>query len=147
MSDQRFDPMKEFNNIRKNVGKAIESGLESVQRATGTQTVRVDVYELDDNVIVRTSPLDGLDPESIEVSMEGDLLTIKGETFPEKTPPYASYFLQERRFGPFSRAVTIPIPVRSEQARAKLLTGNTLQITLPVDTDRYQDITVTPTDY
>jgi len=149
MSDQRFDPMKEFNNLRSTVGKAIEQGISNVQTTVQNATgigVRLDVYEVDNEVVIRTNPLDGLVADSIEVSMEGEVLTIKGATRAEDTPPYASFFVQERRFGIFERSVTIPIPVKSTEARAKLGKNGTLTVTLPVDTDRYQDITVTPTE-
>lgn len=149
MSDQRFDPRKELNNLRETVGKVLEQGIQTVQTtvqsASGAYPIRLDVYEVDDQLIVRTSAFDGLVPESIEVSMEDNVLTIKGETRAEETPPRASYFLQERKFGPFSRSVTIPIPVKSTEAKAKLSQG-VLTVTLPVDTDRYQDITVTPAE-
>lgn len=143
--DRQFDPMKEFNNLRSSVGRVIEQGIQSVQKAAGGAMVRLDVYELDDEVVIRTNALDGLSGDSIEVSMEGSILTIRGETQPEDTHPKASYFLQERKFGPFSRSVTIPIPVKSKQASAKLK-NNILTVRLPVDTERYQDITVTPAE-
>jgi len=145
MPDQRFDPIKELNNLRDSVGRAIEQGIQSVQVAASGAQVRLDIYELNDEVVIRTSPLDGLAADSIEVSMEGDVLTIRGETVAEETPLNASYLLQERKFGAFSRSVTIPIPVRSQEARAKLK-NSVLTVTLPVDKSRYQDITVTPAE-
>lgn len=152
MSDQRFDPMKELNNLRNTVekaleqgGKVLEQGIQNVQQSLSAGAVHLDVYEVGDEVIVRSGALDGLAGDSIEVSMEGEELTIKGETRPEETPLTASYFLQERRFGAFERTVTIPIPVKSNEARAKLK-SNVLTITLPIDRDRHQDITITPTE-
>lgn len=149
MSEQKFDPRKEFNNLRSTVGKIVEQGISTVQttvqQATGVG-VRLDVYEVDNEVIIRTNALDGLVADSIEVSMEGEVLTLKGVTKPEDTPAYASFFVQERRFGTFERSVAIPIPVKSAEARAKLGKNGTLTVTLPVDTDRYQDIIVTPTE-
>lgn len=130
MSDSRFDPMKELNTLRQSVGKVIEQGLQTVQSVTNAQTIKLDVYELDDVVIIRTSAIDGIVPDSVEVSMEEGLLTINGETRPEPTPATASYLLQERRFGAFSRTVEIAIPVQSHEAKAKLKDGS-LTITLP----------------
>lgn len=152
--EQRFDPMKELGKLSKSVGKAVEQGIQTVQttvqstvqNANAGQLVRLDVYEVDNEVVIKTNALDGLDPQSIEVSMEGDVLTVKGETKPEEMPPLASYFLQERRYGVFVRNVTIPLPVKSEEARAKLGKNGVLTVTLPVDTARYQDIKVTPAD-
>lgn len=148
MANEPLDPMKELNRLRSTVGKVIEQGITTVQGAVQSATtiaaVRLDVYELNNEVIIRTNALDGLVAESIEVSMEGAELTIKGVTEAEETPEDASYFLQERRFGPFERTVTIPIPVKSEKAKAKLGKNGVLTVTLPIDKGKYQDIAVTP---
>ena len=143
MSEQRFDPMKEISNLRNSLGKAIEQGIQTV---TGIEKqIKLDIYELGDVVVIRTSPIDGLNPQSIEVSMENEILTISGETTPEETPANASYILQERRFGKFTRTANIPIPVQSTKAQAKLKHG-VLTVTLPIDKGNYQNITVTPVD-
>jgi HSP20 family protein len=151
MANQKFDPMKEINKLSKSVGKVIEQGINTAQTTLqtagiGTQGVRLDIYELNDEIVVTTNSLDGLDKTSIEVSMEGDVLTIKGQTIPEETPLGASFFLQERKFGTFTRSVTIPIPVKPQEAGARVSKTGVLTVTLPVDKDRYQDITVTPTE-
>jgi HSP20 family protein len=151
MANQKFDPMKEINKLSKSVGKVIEQGISTAQTTLqtagiGTQGVRLDIYELNDEIVVTTNSLDGLDKTSIEVSMEGDVLTIKGQTIPEETPLGASFFLQERKFGAFTRSVTIPIPVKPQEAGARVSKTGVLTVTLPVDKDRYQDITVTPAE-
>lgn len=152
MTEEKFDPMKELNRLRDSVGKVIEQGIQSVQegiqtvQATAGTGIRLDVYEHNKNVVIRTSPMDNVIPESIEVSMEGNLLTIGGETRPDETPPNVAYLLQERRFGIVTRSVEIRIPVKAEEARAKLKNGS-LTITIPIDESRYQDdFTVTPSD-
>ena len=150
MSD-KFDPMKELNKLSKTAGKVFEQGLNTVQSTLQTagivsQAVRLDIYELNNEVVVTTNALDGLDKTSIEVSMEGEVLTIKGQTIPDETPTGASFFLQERKFGTFTRSVNIPIPVKPQEAGARVSKTGVLTVTLPVDRDRYQDITVTPTD-
>lgn len=138
----RFDPLRELSRFGESVGKVIEQGIQQVQILTNpVGYVRLDIYELDDNIVIRTSPLDNLIPSSIEVSMEENVLTISGTTKPDNTPAHASFLLQERKFGDFSRSVAINIPVRSQEAKAKLKNGS-LTITLPIDTDHYQDIDV-----
>ena len=148
MANEQLDPMKELNRLRNTVGKVIEQGINTVQgavqSAAAIAAVRLDVYELDNEVVIRTNALDGLVPASIEVAMEGAELTIKGVTEAEEIPENASYFLQERRFGPFERTVTIPIPVKSDEAKAKLGKNGVLTVTLPIDKGKYQDIAVTP---
>ena len=151
MSDDRFDPMKELNKLSKTVGKAIEQGISTVQTTVQSATslgagIRVDVYEADNEVVVMTNALDGVVGGSIEVSMEGNILTIKGETQPDEIPAQASILIQERRFGIFEKAITIPIPVKSDQANATLKKTGVLIVKLPVDQVKYQDITVTPAE-
>lgn len=142
MSDQRFDPLRELAQLRDSVGKVIEQGIQSVQNFTNPPWVRVDVYEVDGSVVVRTSQLDGLIASSIEVSMEEGILTIAGQTQPDEIPIHATYLLQERKFGRFTRNVTISIPVKSDQAKAKLK-NNSLTVTLPIDRDKQQTIEIT----
>lgn len=153
MSDQKFDPMKELSNLRETVskvvekgsavvGKAIEQGVQTVQNVTSGSTIRVDVYELDSHIVIRTSPIDGLLPESIEVSMEGNTLTISGETREEEVSARANFLMKERRFGIVSRAININIPVRAQEAKAKLNKNGTLTVTLPIDQERYTNINI-----
>src|SRR5690606_30400152 len=127
MSDERIDPMKELNRLRNTVGKVLEQGISTVQttvqsavqNAAPANPMRLDIYELDDEIVIKSNPLDGLIGESLEVSMEGNVLTIRCETALEETPELASYILQERKFGLLERNVTIPIPVKAEEASAK----------------------------
>lgn len=114
---EKFDPLRELANLRNSVGRVLEQGVQSVQSLTGQQSIRLDVYEVEDTVVVRTSAIDGVVADSIDVSMENDTLTISGDTRPEPTPTNASYLVQERRFGPF-RAVW-PLVCPSDLQRQK----------------------------
>src|SRR5579859_7539682 len=79
-SNQNFDPFKTLNQIRDSVGRFIEDGI---SMASGSQLLPVDVYETDTSVVIKAGPLLGAQPESIDVSLVGDTLTIKGETRPD----------------------------------------------------------------
>lgn len=144
MSESNFDPMKELTNLKDNVSRVIER---SIQTLTGANPIPLllDVYELDEQIVVVTSALDGIVPSSLEVTMEEDILTIKGKTAPEETPRNASYLLHERRFGSFSRSLRLPMAVNVNKANAKLK-GGTLTITLPIEANKGQTITITPID-
>src|SRR5258708_28384283 len=131
--NQNFDPQKRFKEIRDtvrdSVGRLIEDGI---SLATGAQLLPVDVYETETSVVVKAGPLLGIQPEAIDVSLVGDTLTIKGETRPDEGEEVGqeSYLRRERKFGTFTRSVTIPRPVEAEQAVAKYKDG-ILTITLP----------------
>jgi HSP20 family protein len=141
MPTQKIDPIKEFATLRDTVSRAIGQGIQSF---TGGIYPLLDIYETETSVVIRTSPIDGLVPDSIEVSMEEDLLTITGETKSADDVPQNAYLQRERRFGAFSRAVRIPHPVNAEVAQAKF-NGGILTITLPkIEGPGPQTIDVTP---
>jgi HSP20 family protein len=126
MTTQKFDPVKEFANLRDTFSRTLGQGMFSV---TGGVFPLVDIYETDADIVIRTAPLDGK-LESVEVSMDDDLLMIGGETLPEQDYPEGSFLQRERRFGKFSRALRIPRPVKADEARAEFKKG-ILTITLP----------------
>ena len=148
--EQRVDLMKELNRLRDATGKVIGQGIKEVQSAvqiaTAGAAVRLDIYEHDDELVVQTNSLDGLDPKSIEVSMEANILTIRGETLAPDVPEGSTFIARERKFGVFDRTVQIDIPVKSDEAKAKLSKTGVLTIRIPVDGHRSGDITVTEID-
>jgi HSP20 family protein len=80
----------------------------------------VDVYSTDNELVVRAW-VPGVAPEDVEISIEGDTLTIKGET---KAPlDNVDYHIQERSYGPFGRVLTLNMPVQAEQAEATFENG------------------------
>jgi HSP20 family protein len=128
---QSFDPVRVLSSLRDSVGKVVEDGLTAV---SGGQTLAVDIYETESSVVIKTSPILGAQPEAIDVSLTGDALTIRGETRPEDSIPAENYLRRERKYGPFSRTVTIPRPVKPDQAVADFKDG-VLTITLPKTDD------------
>ena len=142
--EQRFDPLKEFQSIGEQVAKQIEKGIRSV--TSGSEQILLDMYQAGDELIIRTHALDGLVKESIEISLESNVLNIALETEAESTPTSARYLMQERRFGRLSRSIELSIPVKGNEARARVESGSNLVITLPIDDSIYENITVTPVE-
>ena len=95
----------------------------------GAESLAVDMYETDEKVVVRTA-VPGVKPEDIDVSITGDVLTIKGETKAEEKVEKANYIRQERRYGAFSRSLTLPSTVVADKATAEFENG-VLILTLP----------------
>ncbi len=89
----------------------------------------VDVYQDKDNVIVET-PLAGVDPEKVDISVENDVLTIAGQTEDKKEVKREDYYRKEIRTGSFSRSVILPMQVKANQAEATSSKG-ILKIVLP----------------
>ncbi len=120
---QRRDPFRDFRDAME---RFMQEGFGAMQ---GSETPAVDIYETDDAIVVMTNIV-GADPAEIEVSVTDDKLTIAGESRLGLDIPESAFLRRERRFGRFSRTVTIPRPVKAEEASAKYK-GGVLTITLP----------------
>lgn len=92
-------------------------------------TPAVDIYQDKDNVYVET-PLAGVDPKDVDVSIENDVLTIKGETEKKSEVEEKNYYRKEIRSGSFYRSVSLPAHVVGDKAKAESVDGM-LKITVP----------------
>jgi HSP20 family protein len=78
--------------------------------------------------IVLTASLPGLTPDEVDISIDGDVLTIRGDL---RAPlENVDYLFQERPYGAFSRRLTLNVPVKADKAEAKFENG-VLTLTLP----------------
>ena len=89
----------------------------------------IDVYEDKNNVIVETQ-LAGIDPEKVNVSIENDVLSIKGESEKKSEVEDKNYYRKEIRRGSFYRRVALPTHVLGDEASADAVDG-VLKITIP----------------
>jgi len=89
----------------------------------------LDVYETDDALVVKAA-LPGVRPDEVDISVTGDVLTVKGETKGEEETKDGSYHRRELRYGAFARSIPLPTRVDHEKAKATFENG-ILTITLP----------------
>jgi HSP20 family protein len=89
----------------------------------------VDVSESDKELIVRAE-LPGMDPKEIDISMSGNVLTIKGERKHEREEKKENFHLVERSSGSFSRSIQLPTEVKPEKIQATYKDG-ILSISMP----------------
>jgi HSP20 family protein len=75
--------------------------------------------------------LPGIDPKEVQVSVEGNVLTITGERKVEKKTKEAEYFHEEFAYGKFERTLELPEGVNTEKINAEFVNG-VLEITAPV---------------
>jgi HSP20 family protein len=92
-------------------------------------SLAVDVYETDDNVVVKTE-IPGVSAEDIDVSVTGDTLTVKAESREEEKVSRENYLRRERRIGSYCRTVTLPGGLESDKAEADYTDG-ILTLTFP----------------
>lgn len=89
----------------------------------------VDVTETKDEVIVRAE-VPGMTKEDISVTLQENVLTLRGEKKQEKTEKEAAFHRMERSYGSFVRSFTLPTLVQADKAKADYKDG-VLTITLP----------------
>ncbi len=89
----------------------------------------VDVYQTPSNLIV-VSTIAGVKPEDIDISLNNDMLTIRGKREMKRTVSDEDYLYKECYWGNFSRSIILPVEIRPEQIQASLESG-VLTIVLP----------------
>src|SRR5690606_10223362 len=95
----------------------------------------IDVYQTEAEIVIK-STIAGVKPEDLDVSINNDMVTIKGERSNEEQVDHGNYYYQECYWGSFSRSVLLPVDVIPDKADASLKNG-ILTIRLPkADTTR-----------
>lgn len=89
----------------------------------------VDVFEKDDQVVIK-STIAGIKPEDLDISIENDMVTIRGHRHEEDMERGRDYYLQECYWGNFSRTIILPVHIKGDEAQASIKNG-VLTITIP----------------
>ena len=89
----------------------------------------MDIYQTKNDVVAEVS-LAGIDPKNVKVTVENDILTVRGEKKEEKETKEKDYYCKEIRSGGFMRSVNLPVHVRGDKANAESKDG-ILKITVP----------------
>jgi HSP20 family protein len=120
----------QLTNMRDELDRVFESSFGSIFRPLGSLNrwnPAVDVYQ-DNEQFTVYAELPGLKKEEIEISLNGDTLTIGGERKHEAKADQG--FRSERYFGKFQRSLTLPVAVNSEKVNATYKDG-ILKVVLP----------------
>ena len=130
---RRTDPLRDLVSLREAMNQLFEDSI--VRPGSGNMVPRVggrlavDMYETDEAVVVK-SAIPGVDPADIDISIQNDTLTIKGETKIEEEMAEANYVVREHYHGSFSRSLSIPVSIKANEAEAEFEDG-ILTLTLP----------------
>jgi HSP20 family protein len=125
---ETFEPFRELRELQERMSRLFDDrGLHGVEQGTSTFPP-LDIRHDAENVYV-IAELPGIALESLDLSITGDALSIKGE---RKAPEVAEekFHRRERTFGHFARLVSLPDPVDADKIRATLKDG-ILRVTLP----------------
>lgn len=101
----------------------------------------INVWTKEDGQFV-SAEMPGIHVEDIEISVNGDVLTISGARNPDVVPEDVHYHRKERGFGEFSRTIQLPFAVDTDKVEANFKDG-VLNITLPrIEAELPKKITV-----
>lgn len=122
----RWDPFREAVSLREAMDRLFEDSFTPARRQqngnSGERMMRLplDAYVTAEEIVILAN-MPGVKPEDVEITIEGDTLSIRGE----RTRPLENvdYVMQERPFGKFQRTLNINIPVDANRAEARYDNG------------------------
>jgi len=89
----------------------------------------IDMYQTDDELVVKAA-VPGVKAGDVQISVTGDVLSIKGETRLKEESKDKAWHIREQRWGSFERRIMLPTDVVADKAKAEFEDG-ILTITLP----------------
>lgn len=122
----RWDPLQEVLDIRR--------AMDQIMQRTATEgqpqfDLAMDIYETPDAYEIEAS-LPGIKPEDVDLTLNNNVLTIRGETKAEEEKEGRNYHLRERRSGSFIRSITLPSSINEDAIEAHYDNG-VLKLRLP----------------
>ncbi len=133
MAVNRWDPFRDLNSLQERMNRLFEDANRGWRAdepsATTSWSPAVDIYETESEIIVQAE-VPGMERKDIELTLENNVLTLKGERRFEKEGKDENYHRIERSYGSFSRAFSIPAMVDEKKIQADYKEG-VLAIILP----------------
>src|SRR6516162_9143459 len=120
----RFEPFRELVNFQNQMNRIFQDyGRGSDELLTsGTFVPPVDIYE-DEHSINLKLEVPGIDEKDLDIKLENNTLTVRGERKFEKEEKEENFHRIERRYGAFARSFTLPNTVDPENVQASYENG------------------------
>ncbi len=143
----RWDPSADFAAMRNVMDRLFDQPLtRNPFRASedlGNSSLSLDVVENGDTYVIKAA-VPGVDPKDVEISVDEDVLTIRGEFNREEETNEQNYIRREIRSGSFQRQLRLPPTVEPEKAEASFENG-LLRLSIPKKPEaRARSIKITP---
>ena len=120
----RWDPFQELITLRNAVDRLFDTSIvpSSGSQQPSTWGLALDVVEEEDEFLVK-APVPGINPDDLEITFTDNVLTIQGETKAEEEKDEGSYHLRERRYGSFSRSISLGSHITADKIQANYENG------------------------
>jgi len=122
----RWDPFRDLNTLQDRMNRLFEDANRGWRAdepsSTTSWSPAVDIHETDTEIVVKAE-LAGMDRKNIEVNLENNVLTLRGNRHFEKETKDETYHRIERAYGGFSRSFSIPAEVDDTSVRADYKEG------------------------
>lgn len=130
MTITRWDPFRELTSLQDRMNRLFQEqyGGRDEELTTSAFAPPVDIYEDEHNLTLKLE-VPGIEEKDIDIRVENNVLTVRGERKLEKEEKEENFHRVERRYGSFVRAFTLPNTVDTDAARASYDKG-VLKITL-----------------
>lgn len=129
----RWDPFRDLITLREKMNRLFEEAFtsrgEEKDLVASTWTPSVDIYETE-HALILSAEVPGIDEKDIEIKIEDNTLTIKGERKFEKETKEENYHRIERAYGSFYRSFSLPHYIDQDNIEAEHENG-ILKITMP----------------
>jgi len=133
MNIVKYDPFRELRNLQDEMTRlftgAMPGQFNGEEMTRGSWAPSVDIFEDKDRLILEAE-LPGMNREDFEISVENNVITLRGERKFEKKTEGDNYHRVERSYGSFTRSFTLPQTVTAEGATADFENG-VLRVSLP----------------
>jgi len=126
----RWEPAREMMTLREAMDHLFDDAFtRPLTLRDGWSVPAIDMFQTDNEVVVKAS-IPGYKTDDVQISISGDILTLKGEMKQEDEKKDKAWHIREQRWGSFERAVVLPTEVIADKAKAEFENG-LLSVTLP----------------
>jgi HSP20 family protein len=134
MTLTKWDPFKDLLSLQDRMNRLFDESVRNVKPgdealSSAIWSPAVDIYETDDEVVVKAE-LPEVDQKDIDIQIENNTITLRGERKFNKETKKENFHRIERAYGAFSRSFTLPGTIDQERIRADYKDG-ILKISMP----------------
>ena len=137
MAIVRWEPFRDLVSLQDRMNRLFDDSFRGAARTGGDDdwalggswAPAVDIFEHEGNIVLKAE-LPGVDAKDVDVRVENNVLTLRGERKLDSEVRKESYHRVERTYGAFSRSFTLPTVVDTDKIKAEVKDG-VLRVTLP----------------